>query len=224
MTLSWDLTHVLRDGMPVYPGDPEVTFATTAEIDTDGVAVTALHLSTHTGTHLDAPSHSIRGGRTAAEIDLDEVRGPALVLHLEPLAPFAEITVEVLERAYGRELPPTLPPIIVLDAGWAQHYGSARAFEHPALTPAAGEMLVARGMHVLGVDSLSPDPTSPDGTSFPVHDLILGADGIIVENLCNLDALPALVDIEIVPLPIDADGATVRVTARDGGAQHPRGA
>ncbi|BCI52664.1 hypothetical protein NIIDNTM18_19420 [Mycolicibacterium litorale] len=67
-------------------------------------------------------------------------------------------------------------------------------------------------MRVLAVDTLSPDPTGVD-TDFPVHQVVLGADALIVENLCNLDGLPARVRIGFFPLPVDADGAPVRAVA-----------
>ena len=60
-----DLSHPIVSGMPVYPGDPEVATAPATSIAVDGFAVTALQLGTHSGTHVDAPSHSIEGGTTA---------------------------------------------------------------------------------------------------------------------------------------------------------------
>ncbi|GAA2465783.1 cyclase family protein [Agromyces soli] len=217
MTGMRDLSHVIRAGMPVYPGDPAVEFATTARIETEGVEVTSLTLSTHSGTHLDAPSHSVRGGRTVAQISLEELRGPALLVRMPGLAPRAEITVAGIERALGAPLPAVLPAIVVIETGWAQHYGTDAAFRHPGLTPDAARALLARGMRVLCVDTFSPDLTEDGGTHFPVHDLVLGADGAIVENLCNLEGLPRHLEVEIVPLPIDADGAPARIIARDAG-------
>lgn len=208
-----ELSHIIHPGMPVYPGDPDVAFATTATIEKDGVEVTSLQLSTHTGTHVDAPSHSILGGRTVAELALDELRGPGLVVHLPELAPGTEITLAVLEGAIGGRVPSVVPPIVVVDTGWARHYGSPLALEHPWLSPAAAGALLRAGMRVLGVDAFSPDRTTPGGTTFPVHDLVLGSDGVIVENLCNLDGLPPHVIIEIAPLPVRADGASARVVA-----------
>ena len=66
-------------------------------------------------------------------------------------------------------------------------------------------------MRLLAVDTLSPDPTGGDG--FPVHDVVLGGDALIVENLTGLDGLAERVRIGFFPLPIDADGAPVRAVA-----------
>lgn len=75
-----DLSHPLTTGMPVYPGDPEVTFAPALTVAADGVAVERLGLGSHSGTHLDAPAHSIPGGRTVDRIPLELLWGPARVL------------------------------------------------------------------------------------------------------------------------------------------------
>jgi kynurenine formamidase len=69
-------------------------------------------------------------------------------------------------------------------------------------------------MHVLGVDTLSPDPTEAAGTTaFPVHEVVLGGDGLIVENLTGLEGLPSRVRIGVFPLSLANDGAPARAVA-----------
>ncbi|WP_210505957.1 cyclase family protein [Naasia sp. SYSU D00057] len=206
-----DLSHPLATGMQVYPGDPEVHLQAALELERDGVAVTALRFGSHTGTHIDAPSHTISGGRTLDRVGLDELVGDALVLHVPGLADGATVTTEDLG-----DLPDRVPPIVVLDLGWARHFGTARALAHPAVGVEVARLLVDRGMRVLGVDTLSPDPTGPEGGGdFPVHEVVLGADGLIVENLAGLDGLPTRTRIGIFPLRLAGDGAPVRAVAFD---------
>ena len=206
-----DLSHPIRTGMQVYPGDPAVDLAPALELDRDGAAVTTLHLGSHSGTHVDAPAHTVAGGRTMDAVALDELVGDALVLHVSGLGDRATIGVDDLG-----ELPERVPSIVVVDTGWAAHFGTDRALRHPALGVEAARLLVARGMHVLGVDTLSPDPTDAAGTTeFPVHEVVLGGDGLIVENLTGLDALPARVRLGIFPLRLAGDGAPVRAVAFD---------
>ena len=214
-----DLSHPITSGMQVYPGDPGVRIEPALLLARDGVDVAALHLGSHTGTHLDAPSHTVAGGRTTGRIALHELIGDALVVHLQPLPPRSTYGVPEIEAAMGRGLPGRVPPIVVLDTGWATYFGGAAALEHPALSAVAAEELVRRGMHVLAVDTLSPDPTGVVTTEFPVHQAVLGADALIVENLCNLDGLPAEVRIGFFPLPIDVDGAPVRALSFTEAAQ-----
>ena len=205
-----ELSHRITTGMQVYPGDPAVTLAPALRLATDGVDVTALHLGSHTGTHVDAPAHTVAGGRTTGRIGLDELVGEALVIRAGPLAPGATYTLP--------DLPDRVPPIVIIDTGWARHFGTPAALDHPALDPESARTLLRRGMRILAVDTLSPDPTP--GAAFPVHALILGNDCLIVENLCGLDGLPERVQVGFFPLPIDADGAPVRAVAFLSGVPH----
>ncbi|GAA1059200.1 cyclase family protein [Agromyces bracchium] len=210
-----DLSHPIVDGMTVYPGDPAVRLSPALEIDRDGVAVTALGLGSHTGTHVDAPAHAIAGGRTMAGVALAELVGDAFVFHLEGLADGATYGLAELAAALpDGALPDALPPIAIIHTGWWRWFGDERALRHPTLDPAAAAELVARGVHVLAVDTLSPDPTDAAGTtSFPVHELVLGADHLIVENVAGLEGLPTRVRVGFFPLRLGVDGAPVRAVA-----------
>lgn len=206
-----DLSHPIEDGMPVYPGDPEVHIAPALRLETDGSEVTSIRMGSHTGTHIDAPAHSIAGGRTMADITLDELVGDAIVIRVRGLEErqvygWAELTQQ-------GELPDALPPIVVIDTGWAQWFHDERRTRHPALSPDAARELLARGMRILAVDTLSPDLTDAASPAFPVHQLVLGADRLIVENLRGLEPLPRHTRIGFFPLRLTADGAPVRAVA-----------
>jgi kynurenine formamidase len=204
-----DLSHPLRTGMQVYPGDPSVHLSPALELERDGAAVTSLHLGSHTGTHVDAPAHTVAGGRTMDLVALEELVGDALLIRVPGLADRATIGVDDLG-----DLPERVPSIVVVDTGWARHFGTERALRHPALGVDAARLLLERGMHVLGVDTLSPDPTNAAGTTeFPVHEVVLGADGLIIENLTGLDGLPSRVRIGVFPLRLADDGAPARAVA-----------
>ncbi len=210
-----DLSHPITSGMQVYPGDPGVSFESALSVEQDGVDVSLLHLGSHSGTHLDAPSHTVAGGRTTAAISLDELVGDALVVHLPQQAPHGTYGLDEITRALGGELPPTVPAIVIMDTGWARHFGTDEALNHPALARDAAAELMRRGMRLLAVDTLSPDPTGTGSTDFPAHEVVLGSDGLIVENITGLSGLPERVRVGFFPLPIDADGAPVRAVTLD---------
>lgn len=204
-----DLSHPIVTGMPVYPGDPEVTVSESLTVQTDGVAVARLELGSHSGTHLDAPSHSIVGGRTVERLSLDRLHGPAFVLHVSPSAREA-ITLQ----SVFAQLPDAVPAIVCIATGWDVHFGSPQGLAHPFVSVELATELWKRGCRVLGVDTLSPDPTDPADTGMPVHALWLGGDGIIVENLRGLRSLPSRCEMSLLPLALaGVDGSPIRAVA-----------
>ena len=206
-----DLSHPIEDGMPVYPGDPGVHIAPALTLDADGVAVTEVRMGSHTGTHVDAPSHTVAGGRTMADVGLEELVGEAIVIRVPGLAEHEVYGWSRLNAA--GELPDGLPPIVIVDTGWARWFRDERRTRHPAISADAARELVKRGMRVLAVDTLSPDLTDAATGNFPVHEAVLGADRLIVENVCGLDDLPAHVRVGFFPLRLTGDGAPVRAVA-----------
>ena len=78
-----DVSRPLRDGGTIYPGDPQIAFRAHASIDRgDPANVSALALGSHSGTHVDAPSHFIPGGSPVDRSPLERLIGPAAVLDL----------------------------------------------------------------------------------------------------------------------------------------------
>ena len=206
----FDLSHSISTGMPVYPGDPRVAIHPALSIETDGTNVAHLRLGTHTGTHLDAPSHTVAGGRTVDQLELELLHVPACILALreEPLA-VQSIDIQDIES-----LPNKLPTIVCIAMGWDQYFHTPQRERHPFISLDLAEALWQRGARVLGVDTLSPDPTSSTSHEFPVHDFWLGNDGVVVENLRNLTVLPGRVHMSILPLRLTGlDGSPVRAIA-----------
>lgn len=220
-----DLTHPVATGMPVYPGDPEVRIDRALSVAEDGVEVASLALGSHSGTHLDAPSHSIPGGRTVDELPLEWLSGAARVLRASA-PPSSEIGPGDLE------LPDRLPLIVCVATGWdrwftSEGFASGEARRHPWIAPALAQELWRRGARVLGVDALSPDPTrdqaagsgttSPDdagASEMPVHEFWLGGGGIIVENLARLDLVSDDTEMSLLPLCLaGVDGSPIRAVA-----------
>jgi kynurenine formamidase len=69
-----ELSHVLNQTTPPYPGDPVYGCTPTLTISKDGCSVHHVSFGTHTGTHIDAPSHFIHDGKTVDQIPLESLR------------------------------------------------------------------------------------------------------------------------------------------------------
>mgnify|MGYP002848984235 CR=1 FL=1 len=216
-----DLSHPLTPETPAFPGDPPIAIEVLDSTDTPTgggppAAPGQMHLncsrlgiSTHCGTHLDAPFHFYGNGRTIDQVGLDQCSGPAVVAKLGLLAPDTVITPQLLapwEEAIGQSRR------LLLDTGWYRRWGQEDYFiRHPVLTGATGRWLVECGLQLIGVDF-----PSLDHPPCPAHVEILGAGVLIVENLTNLEPLPED-EFEFLCLPLalaGRDGSPVRAAAR----------
>lgn len=203
-----DLSRPIETGMQVFPGDPAVDVEAVAAVDADGYRVSAVHCGSHTGTHVDAPSHTEPDGAAIDDYPLEAFVFDARVVDVRGAGAREPIGPEQLPGSWDGDL-------LVLRTGWADHWGTDRYLDHPYLAPAAAERCAAEGWSV-AVDALNPDPTptaaagddEPEGV--PAHHALLGAGLFIVENLAGLDGLDRGT-LYAFPLPLaGCDGAPVR--------------
>jgi kynurenine formamidase len=208
-----DLSHRLDASVQVYPGDPVFRTSPAAVLERDGFNVQHVAMGSHTGTHVDAPYHFFAEGARIDEMDPALFVGPAVVVDVRGKGPRERITWADLAPSADRMGPGR---IVVVHTGWSEHFRHERYLEHPFLDGEAAERVLATGVRVLGVDTLNPDETVLEGQGdFSVHQIVLGAGGVIAENLTNLAAIdvPDPV-ISLLPLSLaGADGAPVRAVA-----------
>jgi kynurenine formamidase len=201
----------------VFPGDPPVATAPALTHAEHGVAVAHLRMGSQSGTHVDAPRHVLPGGQTVDALSPSLLVTPALVADLRGRPPRSLIG----EEALAPWLPALGPGIaLVLHTGWAAAYGTDDYWTHPALHPAAAAAVLARGVRTLAVDAPSVDPTvlapgQADASRLPVHHLVAGAGGVVVENLTGLERVDfADPLLSVLPLRLTgADGAPCRAVA-----------
>lgn len=210
-----DLSVPIRSGMPVYPGDPEVTVRPALTVAADGVNVLHLDLGSQTGTHVDAPRHIDDALPALDELPLERFTGPAVVVDARAAGAGGPIGPEYFEGRVAAGV------IVLVATGWSEHWGTHEYLNHPHLTVAAAEYLVAAGVRTVGIDALSVDPTPAE--EIPVHRILCGAHAVIAENLTGLAAVLAAqaagqrVEVSLFPLRLPgADGAPVRAVARVG--------
>jgi kynurenine formamidase len=210
-----DLSRRVDGNTQVYPGDPEVRLEPAATLAAHGVNVLGVHIGSHSGTHVDAPYHFVEDGARIDELDPRLFVGPAVVLDVRGKAPRERVTAGDL-RPYEYRLSGGV--IAVVRTGWEEHYGTPRYYDHPFLDPEAAQLLLDAGARTVAVDALSVDETVLEGEQpegYPAHHLILGAGGVIAENLANLGAIdfPEPL-ISLLPLKLGgSDGAPVRAVA-----------
>src|SRR5438034_558435 len=75
-----DLSHLIAEDMPVYPGEPNPEFRPHFSLGKDKVNVSLLYLGSHTGTHIDAPKHFFPTGNSIDKIALEKFIGEAVIL------------------------------------------------------------------------------------------------------------------------------------------------
>lgn len=199
--------------MPRYPGDDvAVRFTTAATHQEDGYGVTEVLLGTHSGTHLDAPRHFLAQGRTVDQVEPARLCGRGYVVDVRS-DPGTEISCSRLEQACAAAGRPAPGEMVLLWTGWDRHFGTPLMTHFPFLGREAAQLLVDWGISLVGTDALSVDSFRAE--RFVVHELLLGADRLIVENLCRLERLgPGPVSCCLLPLPLSGlDGSPVRAIA-----------
>lgn len=178
-----DLSRPIFLKMHVYPGTPKPVSTPIAALAQNGYRESLLQLSSHTGTHLDAPSHMVEDGAVLDRIDVDRFFGKARVLDCSTCGPL--ITKPFLEK-FRQEF--SKMEFLLIYTGWEDKWESPQYFtDYPVLTPEAACFLSGMGLKGIGVDAISVD--SPDAHNYPVHLQLLNNNILIVENLTNLSLL-----------------------------------
>jgi arylformamidase len=205
-----DLSQTIAPGMPFFPGTEPPVFSRPFTVASHGFAEQKIAMLTHSGTHMDAPAHILESGPTleqlglphfvgrAAALDLSRLSAPAI--GLDDLRPFQDLLA-------GKDF-------VLLRTGWSVHWGNTAYFrDYPVLAESAAHWLAGLGLKGIGIDAISFDAF--DSTALPVHHIFLGRDIVLIENLVNLEKIPA-VEFIFCCLPlklVDTDGAPARAVA-----------
>ena len=184
-------------------------------------AANSLSTPEHGGTHLDAPIHFAERGQTVADIPLEQLVAPAVVIDITAKAAadrdyrLSAQDVASFERQHG-----TIErgSIVLLRTGWSRHWPDAKAYlgddtpgdasklSFPSYgVDAAKQLIEERGIAALGIDTASIDYGR--STDFMVHRLAGARNVPGLENLTNLDQLPARGAI-VIALPMKIEGGS----------------
>jgi arylformamidase len=205
-----DLNHSIEPHMPRYPGTPGPEFSSLSSIAEGGFAERLYTFSSHTGTHIDLPSHMIERGRSLDDFPIERFYGKGCVVDVR-MAAGESISAAFLQRFEGQL---RLCEYLLFCSGWSSYWGTARYFEdYPVLSPDAARWLCGFNLKGIGFDMISADAAGDD--RYPVHNLLLEKGLIIVENLCSLsDLLSCHFNFCCFPLKISgAEAVPVRAVA-----------
>ncbi|NOR88471.1 MAG: cyclase family protein [Bacteroidales bacterium] len=206
-----DLSHKISDGMPIYPGTPKVNITSLASVEKDGFAVKNLHLSSHIGTHMDAPAHMISEGKTLDQFLISKFTGSACII------PFSLDDIDGQDKKeYLSQFESMIRDVefVILHTKWSEKWGEKEYFSNfPALDKESAAYLASFYLSGIGIDTISIDVF--DSKTYDAHQELLSQEIVIIENLCKLDQIrPAQFKFSAFPLLIsDSDGSPVRAMA-----------
>ena len=186
-----DLSHTIDNGIITYKGLPApiicdyLSREESRKFYEEGTEfqIGKIEMVSNTGTYVDCPFHRFENGKDLSEVELSRfVDLDAIVIRI-PYTETIEITPEHL-KGYAIE-----NKAVLIHTGWDKKWNTEAYFENnPFLTKNAAEYLRDSKAVLVGIDSHNIDDTR--GKSRPSHTVLLGAEILIVEHLCNLHQLP----------------------------------
>ena len=207
-----DLTHTIKENMPVYPGTgtPKLTIANTHE--EHGFQETLISFYSHTGTHMDAPAHLFAGRTTLDQFPASQFLGRALVIDCTHLQEGEAITMRELRKYGGVE---DTVDFLLFYTGWDARWGTDAYFgDYPCIDMEVLQHILDGNYKGIGFDVIGLDPIA--GGNLMRHKALLREKDIVnIENLKNL-GLCGQEPFWFACLPMKfegSDGAPVRAIA-----------
>jgi arylformamidase len=202
-----DVSVPLDAKLPTYPNNPPFSLEAVKRIARgDSSNVSTLHMSAHTGTHVDAPRHFFDDGPGTEALSLEMLIGRARVIEVSSRTGVAAEDLSTVDLSAD---------VRVLIKTHNSHLWSVPEFQrdYVGVTESGAKYLVAHGVKVVGVDYLSVEQFRKAGA--PAHHVLLGAGTIVIEGLDLRDVEPGVYDMYCLPLRVvGSDGAPARVVLR----------
>ncbi|WP_228535093.1 arylformamidase [Noviherbaspirillum malthae] len=204
-TLLWDISPTLSTAIPVWPGDTAYSAEPTWKIEHGcPVHVSRITMSTHTGSHCDAPSHYDPAGEAIDAVALDPYLGPCRVIDC--------IGVKRVEPHHVERALENCPPRVLL-----RTYAKAPQDRWDSgFAGVASETIALLARHaavLVGIDTPSLDPQ--ESKTMDAHHAVRAARIAILEGIVLDDVAPG--DYELIALPLKLaglDASPVRAVLR----------
>jgi len=210
-----DLSHSIQDQMATYWGGSKTSFTWSSYFDRKDHASSRLEMSSHTGTHIDAPLHFFPGGGTIDAVPLDGLVGYARLLDFRS----APVSNGKIDAGYFSTKASAVQSgdIVLVHTGIWEAFGEEWfTSEMPVLEEESIEYLISSGITAYATDCISVDPLGE--STHPNHNLLLGSGIPIIEGLTNLDQIHEN-PVFLIALPlklVDREAAPARVIAIEG--------
>ena len=221
-----ELSRVIHPGIPRWPGDPPVEFHEVARLESDGYYLRRFSMGEHSGTHMNAPNAFFPRGIGIDGYPPESLVAPAVVIDVrdrtaaDPDYALDQAAVLSWESRHG-----IVPAgsVVLLSTGWQAKWDDPQAYlgisssggrHFPGFGyDAALFLLKERGIAGMGIDTHGLERGQDEG--FTVNKLVLEQPRIALENLGNLDLLPATGVTLVIGVPRlkGGSGAPVSVLA-----------
>jgi len=208
-----DLTLTISNRIPTFPGSPQPNFIPWEKIKDDGYNLELLFLSSHTGTHLDAPYHFLEKGAKIHEISLKKLVSNAVLIKSRKKSneSVTKTDIQKFEKKHGKIASFSS---VIFYTGWQRNLQKKYYFtKNPGLSVSAAKYLASKKINLVGIDSPSIDLGTD--SKFSVHQIFAKKGMLIVENLANLEKIKSS-KFHLVVLPLklkNATGSPVRAIA-----------
>lgn len=213
-----DLTYDLHEGMTTFdaPWHPHFSMEQFGRHSFEGRESRKVSFGTHTGTHIDAPLHFIKGGMGIDAIPLERLMGKVSIVDFSHLRENEEVTPQMLKKV-------RLAKKVLFKFGWGKHWGSKKFYRgYPFFSSEAAAYLISKGVEMIANDAPSPEDSRialgrdmlGSREDSPIHKLLLGSGVVLVEYVANLDKIKEYDGWTIAAMPLrlrGADGSPARV-------------
>jgi len=208
-----DLTLTISNKIPTFPGSPQPKFIPWENVGDDGYNLELLFMSTHTGTHMDAPYHFLEKGAKIHEISLKKLVSEAVLIKSKKKegGSVTKTDIQKFEKKHGKIEDFSS---VIFYTGWQKNLQKKNYFtKNPGLSVSAAKYLASKKISLVGIDSPSIDLGKD--SKFSVHQIFAKKGILIVENLANLGKIKSS-KFHLVMLPLklkNATGSPVRAIA-----------
>ena len=203
-----DLSLKISQSLKVFPGSPHPCFVPWTSFSKHGYDSEALFMSTHTGTHMDAPSHFVPGRPSIDRIVVSRFVANAVILRIP------KKFNELVEASDLNDQEIRANDAVVIVTGWEKKIRAPNYMtENPGLSASAARFLIRKKVSIAAIDGPSIDVG--DDAEFTAHKILLSENILVVENLCNLDRISTdRFMLVVAPLKIQSStGSPVRALA-----------